>query len=383
MKKSFSNAILEAERCVSCGLCLPNCPTYRKTLSEADSPRGRLNLMRGAMKGEIPINKRFIEHIDLCLDCRSCEKVCPNHVQYDAVLRTMRAPIEEAKGRSLLKKASLGLVSRPGWVEKMGRLYLESGLRLPGKYSNLDAMMQRGLPAFPKKSVYEAKGEKNGEVGLFLGCIARLTDTHALNAAIHVLNSLGYTVHVPQDQTCCGALHVRYGEDAVPLMEKNRQAFSEIDTIVSTSSACTAELSREFQGRVQDISGFLENAEGWERVEISPFEGKIAVHDPCSLRNVLKKEAMPYRILEKIPGAIVEALPANGQCCGSAGSYFLTEPEMANALLDDKMEVIGKSEAKIIATSNVGCAMSLRGRGARVAHPVVIIARQMGYQCSI
>ncbi|HQT26439.1 MAG TPA: (Fe-S)-binding protein, partial [Burkholderiales bacterium] len=226
-------------------------------------------------------------------------------------------------------------------------------------------------------------GEVIGEVGLFLGCIARLTDTHALNASIHVLNSLGYTVHVPQNQTCCGALHARYGEDAEPLLTKNHEAFSGMDSIVSTSSACVAELSREFQGRVHDISLFLDIAKGWERVDIAPFEGKIAVHDPCSLRNVLKDEAAPYRLLERIPEAIVEPLSGNGQCCGSAGSYFLTEPEMANALLDDKMEMIGNSGAQLIATSNVGCAMSLRGRGASVLHPVVILARQMGYQCSI
>ena len=382
MHSSFSNAIHEADRCVSCGLCLQNCPTYRKTLSEADSPRGRINLMRGVMKEEIPLNARFIEHIDLCLDCRACEKACPNHVAYDAILRAMRKPIEkEKKGRRLLKRASLNLLSRPEMLERIGRLYLKSGMGrfLPGKLKPLDTLLPRGLPGFPEKTVYPAQGEALGEVGLFLGCVARLTDTLTLNAAIHVLNRLGYTVHVPQDQTCCGALHARFGENAEPLVTRNLEAFSGIDVVLGTSSACTVELSSFFQGRIFDISRFLCEAKGWERMEISPFEGKIAVHEPCSLRNVLKGQDYPYRLLERIPGASVVPLEGNGQCCGSAGSYFLTQPEMANSLLDDKMEMVCKSGARIIATSNVGCAMFMGARGAGVLHPVVILARQTGF----
>lgn len=335
--------------------------------------------MRGVMKGDIPLNERFIEHIDLCLDCRSCETVCPNHVGYGAVLRVMRKPVEEAKkGGRLLKKASLRLLSRPEWIERLGRLYLKSKVRPPEKIAHLDALVPRGLPPSPSKSVHPAEGEVLGEVGLFLGCISRLTDTLALNSAIHVLNRLGYAVHVPQNQTCCGALHARFGEDSGALLEKNAEAFSGLDAIISTSSACTVELSAAFPGRVYDISRFLADAPGWDRVKIAPLETRIAVHEPCSLRNVLKEERHPYRLLERIPGAIVEALEGNGQCCGSAGSYFLTQPEMANALLDDKMARVNESGAAIIATSNIGCALSLRARGAAVLHPVVILARQMG-----
>lgn len=380
------SAISEADRCVSCGLCLPSCPTYRKTFSEADSPRGRIALMRGVMKDEIPLNARFIEHIDLCLDCRACERVCPNHVAYDAILRAMRAPLESAKkpgfwtGR--LRRLSLALVADPGSLTRLGRFYMKSGVGkfLPGRLKRLDALLPRGQPDFPEKEIYPAAGEEKGEVGLFLGCVARLADSLALNAAIHVLNRLGYTVLVPKKQTCCGALHARHGEEAGALTEANLRAFSGIDVILGTSSACTAELSSIFHGRIFDISRFLADAQGWEKVEIAPFEGKIAVHDPCSLRNVLKGEGHVYRLLERIPGAVVTPLGGNDQCCGSAGSYFLSQPEMAKALMDDKMKAMEASGADLVATSNVGCAMSLRAEFGNVMHPVVILAYRMGFE---
>ncbi len=379
------NAILEAERCVSCGLCLQNCPTYLKTLSEADSPRGRIALMRGAARCEIPINARFVEHIDLCLDCRACERVCPNQVAYGSILRAMRKPVEAAKRQGLLEKlfrrASLFLLAHPEKIEQFGRRYLGSPIRglLPDKLKKLDAMLPDAPAREIKPSIYPAVGEKRGDVGLFLGCVARISDSVTLRASIHVLNRLGYTVHVPQAQTCCGALHGRLGEDEAPLVERNRSAFAKVDKIVCTSSACAAELLEQFPGRVFDISRFLNESEGWENMEISPLDAKIAVHDPCSLRNVLKGEAHPYKLLERIPNAKIVALPGNSQCCGSAGSYFLTQPAMANALMDDKMKLIGGVNADVVATSNVGCAMSFKARGLRTQHPVVLLAYQMGF----
>ncbi len=380
------NAILEAERCVSCGLCLQNCPTYLKTLSEADSPRGRIALMRGAAKGEIPINARFTEHIDLCLDCRACERACPNQVAYGSILRAMRRPVEDAKRRgaleNLFRRASLFLLAHPEKMAELGRRYLGSPIRglLPAKLKKFDAMLPDAPAKAVKPSIYPAVGERRGDVGLFLGCVARISDSVTLRASIHVLNRLGYTVHVPQGQTCCGALHGRFGEDETPLVEMNKAAFSKVEKIVCTSSACTAELLEQFPGRVCDISRFLDEAEGWEKLEIMPLDAEIAVHDPCSLRNALKGEVHPYRLLERIPNAKIAALPGNSQCCGSAGSYFLTEPAMANALMDDKMRLIEGVGADVVATSNVGCAMSFRARGLKALHPVVLLAYQMGFE---
>lgn len=346
--------------------------------------------MRGVMKADIPLNSCFSRHIDLCLDCRACERVCPNHVAYDAILRSMRKPVESARKKDFLRRKleriSLSLVAHPRHLGKMrlaasgARKFIPENSRL----GQLNRLLPDSLYAAPDRSVYPAQGAVIGHVGLFLGCVARLTDALTLNATIHVLNKLGYTVQVPQGQTCCGALHARFGEDASALAENNRQAFSGLDVILGTSSACTAELCGDpgFSGRVIDISRFLDGSTGWERVEIAPLKKKIVVHDPCSLRNVLKDQDYPYRLLQRIPGAQVVPLGGNDQCCGSAGSYFLTQPEMANALLDDKMKELAEAGADMVATSNVGCAMSLRTRlqGTGVLHPVVILAHQMGFE---
>ena len=374
----IESLVREADRCVACGLCVPVCPTYRKTLSEADSPRGRIQLMRGVMKGDLPLSDRFAEHIDLCLTCRACESVCPNRVEYDSLLRAMRAPIERRAGKISrgIRRGALFTLAHPGLLQGLGRIYARTRRLFPGR---IDRMFPEKIEPVRRGGTFPAKGREHGTVGLLLGCVSRVADARTLNASIHVLNALGYTVKVPGNQGCCGALHARYGEDASALVSGNAEAFSGLDAVIGTSSACTAELARTLPA--VDISAFLCDARGWEGVEIRPLEARIAVHEPCSLRNVLKGREPPYALLRRIPGAEVFPLGGNDQCCGSAGSYFLSQPEMANALLDDKMDRMAESGASIVATSNVGCAMSLAPRtGAKVMHPVLILAQQMGFK---
>jgi glycolate oxidase iron-sulfur subunit len=277
------------------------------------------------------------------------------------------------------------------------------------------------LKAHTWQPVYPAVGHPRGQVGLFLGCIARLADATTLNAAIFVLIRLGYTVHVPSAQTCCGALHQHSGDRimAGQLACQNIAAFNELnlDAILSTASGCGVQLEEyrlssfpqpfslrsrvedngaqagqldrpviKFSAKVMDIGAFLNAAQGWDGVELAPLPQKIAVHDPCSLRNVLRGTAHAYALLARIPGARVAPLPGNDQCCGAAGTYFIDQPEMAAPLLHDKMTALKASGARYLATSNIGCAMhmgsALRQAGAEieVVHPVTLIARQMGIQ---
>ena len=160
-----------------------------------------------------------------------------------------------------------------------------------------------------------------------------------------------------------------------------------LHAIISTASGCGVQLAEapfDFSAEVIDISAFLEKTEGWNDVKISPLPHKITVHEPCSLRNVLRGAAHPYALLARIPGACIAPLVGNDQCCGAAGTYFLDQPEMAKALLDDKMVAVDKSGGRYLATSNVGCALhlasALRQAGSKieVLHPVTLLARQMG-----
>lgn len=401
-----------ANRCVACGLCVPHCPTYRKTLSEADSPRGRIALMDGVLSGRIPANERFFRHLDLCLNCRACERVCPNQVAYGRLADEMRentAPLRETAGMhgacvklaldQLAAKpwrlAALAPLLRPYAGSGLQRFARSSGILRAAGLAKLEAQLPSPLLPAPRPGTYTAEGKARGTVGLFLGCAARLIDGEALNAAMLVLNRLGYTVHVPARQSCCGGLHRESGRAAAAreLAAQNVAAFSGngIDTIVSVASGCGARLAEygesaaaaEFSARVCDIGAFLAKAGGWDTLAMAPLAAGILVHDPCTLRNALCAEAAPYRLLKRIPQAVVEPLAGNDQCCGAAGSYFLREPEMARSLLDDKIRAARRAGAKYLATSNVGCArfladgLRLAGVNIEVVHPVTLVARQL------
>ena len=411
---STESLILEASRCVACGLCLPQCPTYLKTQSEADSPRGRLMLMKGVLEQRIPINERFIAHIDGCLTCRACENVCPNHVSYEPIVNSMRAIISPTRN-SLINRIGRFMMSqliakpyRLEWLHGLLRFYQISGLqRLLRQCSFLNyfkiGRIEKYLPIIPLhkgwRREYSPERENRGSVGLFLGCVARLFDIETVKSAIFVLNRLGYTVVLPENQTCCGALHLHsgYSQDVDKLALQNVSAFEKIkvDAIISTASGCGTTLAeyqsgkneRVFSTKVQDISTFLVNVD-WSEVRLNSLSAKVVIQDPCTLRNVTKKFDAPYRLLKKIPGINVEPLRNNHICCGAAGTYFLTQSDMSQKLMLDKINDIQKAAPLFVATSNVGCAMHLRvglqeiGSNIEVLHPVTLIARQMGFNHS-
>lgn len=399
----------EAARCVACGLCVPHCPTYRKTLNEADSPRGRIVLMQGVLEHSIPPNERFLTHIDSCLACRACENVCPNNVAYGRLIAGVRGLAEKSRRRSLwqgwLRHALVdGVATKPAVLRLLGgalRLGQAAGLRVLARNSvwlkrfawgRIAGRLPRLKPQPAWQAVYPATGRGRGEVGLFLGCVARAMDNETLAAAIFVLNRLGYTVHVPPRQACCGALHASLGEPEKSrrFEQRNLRAFSglKLEAVIVTASGCGAALKeypQVFSDKVKDISEFLATADGWGSIEIAPLAQRVALHEPCLMRNVLHCQDKPYTLLRRIPGATVSPLAGNDQCCGGAGAYFMTQPGMAAALLADKMEAVGASGAKFIATSNVGCAIHLAaglsdaGMRIEVLHPVTLIARQMGF----
>jgi len=434
----------EAGQCVSCGLCVPHCPSYRVTLSEADSPRGRIALMNGVATGRIPMNPRFALHMDRCLTCRACEAVCPNQVHFGQLIDDAREmisspPLEVGRNNPGLRVSRFRkwvereLIAQPSRIDALRpllRSYQRSGLQKWVRKSGLLgktklALLEAQIPLIdrPRSSswsaVYPAAGKPRGEVGLFLGCVARVADATTLDATLFVLNQLGYTVHVPSAQTCCGALQRHRGDvDAAEQLERqNVQAFAGLDLaeIITTASGCGAQLSEyssfpsfpgwrrtpgapaagpqaggETPGRsspkILDVSEFLAGAEGWEDVRLQPLPCKILIHEPCTLRNVLRASPYAYKLLERIPQAQVTPLAGNDQCCGAAGTYFLDQPEISAALLEDKVTALKAGQARYLATSNVGCALHIAaglrqaGLGIEVVHPVTLIARQMGMQ---
>lgn len=393
MAFNIKELIIEADRCVACGLCLPHCPTYRKTGSEADSPRGRIQLMRAVAQDILPNNDRFKAHIDLCLNCRSCETACPNNVNYGALVDTSRA--------LFIPKKSIWLTLAKPFIRHRHLSYsLSWGIWLAQKLQ-LNRLMQQVIPAAKRlpniekpiswKPLYLASSNtgapnKKGAVSLFLGCTTSALDSQTLTASIYVLNKLGFDVHIPAQQTCCGGIARQMGEaeEASKLLALNAVSFALSMPILTTASGCGTGLNDYLpEHKVHDISAFLMTCD-WTDMKIKPMNYRIYVQDPCSLRNGQKTQQAVYQLLKKIPQADIQSLPGNSQCCGGAGAYMLTQNDMAEILLEDKIDIIKNNKVAILATSNIGCSLHIasglreQNLSVLVLHPMQIIARQMG-----
>jgi len=395
MTLSIQHTIQEADRCVACGLCLPHCPTYFKTGSEADSPRGRIQLISAVAKEIIPNNARFKAHINACLSCRNCETACPNGVRYGALIDSTRSITQQPNTLAnwlywlTQKPFALRLSSQLlRIVQRIGGLAILSKLNV--NISHKIALLPPLTHTQTWQAFYPATQTKRGAVNLFLGCITNAFDAETLRASIHVLTRLGYDVHIPPAQSCCGGIARQQGESttAEQLIANNVDAFENGLPVLTTASGCGAGLKDYTQLPVQDISDFLTQCD-WNDIALSPLPVHVALHEPCTLRNVMKSGKSVATLLHRIPQIQVSAMKGNMQCCGGAGTYMLQQPEMAQALLADKMVALEGDIYDYLATSNIGCAMQL-GSGIRqqampikILHPVVLIAKQMGFKSEL
>ncbi len=413
-----------ADRCVLCGLCLPHCPTYRKTGDENESPRGRVVLMRALASGALPASARLAAHLSQCLGCRACERVCPSGVRYGQLIEAGRALLHTQQPAAWPARMGLGLSARPRLLEGIGaalRVYQRSGLqrllRASGllrllRVQRLESLLPALPPALPRDAFHPARGTRRGYVALFLGCVARVLDAHTLAAAIRLLTRLGFDVVIPRAQTCCGALHREAGElgQAQALARLNLDAFraASVDAVITVASGCGAVLadagrndasmagrggpcrepaaedaSTTHRVRILDIHQFLADVTLPESMTLAPLPLTIAVQDPCSLRNAVRAEQAVYALLGRIPAARIVPLAENHLCCGGAGAYPLRQPAMAGLLRADKLAHLLRLRPAVLATANLGCALHL-GAGLRdqgleieVTHPLVLFERQL------
>ena len=397
--------LADADKCVKCALCLPHCPTYRETLDEGESPRGRIALMQGFATGALAITPRLAGHLDRCLGCRACEAVCPAEVPYGKLL--------DAARRVLLRHGRREPPRARGfawWMRNPARLrVLHLSLwcaqrfgvsRLAVFFPRLTRLAQL-LPAVSRPRRLPAgyaAGGNAAEVQLFLGCIARVLQPQVAAASLRLLNALDYSVSLPENQTCCGALdqHAGRREQAMLLAQKNLEAFNADAGIplLHTASGCGATLAEYpllvddaraagFSARTHDICEFIAQAPRLRQIQFRPWPVRVLVHSPCTLKNVLKTEQFAEHALRHIPQIQVERLPAAVGCCGAAGSYVLNEPQMADCLADKTVETIAAHRPDAVVTSNVGCALQLRAALRRrhldipMLHPVEVLARQL------
>ena len=396
------------DACVHCGFCLQACPTFLATGDESDSPRGRIELMRGLERGDIAAtDPALIYHLDRCLGCRACEPVCPSGVQYGHGLEAARSRITGERGVSRLARLALWTLTTPGVsgvVYWLTRLLRATGLpRLFagwGRFRFAMGMLAATKPVGRMGRWADGRTHRAGtahppirpSAQLFRGCVMQGLFSHVHDATIRTLGVNGYQTREVDGQVCCGALHEHAGlaNEARALARINVEAFGDGDEpIVVNSAGCGAlmkdygrllgdERSERFAARVKDVTELLAGPPP-SLVPGAPLDLHVAYDPPCHLLHAQRIAIPPLKLFAAIP--LLELVPVTGaaECCGSAGLFTLLEPEMSRAVLSAKLERLREAAPQVVATGNPGCLMQIgaglaaAGIRARVRHPIELL----------
>ncbi len=383
--------------CIQCGLCLNACPTYRVLGTEMDSPRGRIYQVLQVDSGRLPVAESFVTHIDRCLDCRGCETACPSGVQYGRIVERARAVIEQEYRRPWLERRLrnyfFNSVLRDRnklarWARRL-RFLQKSGLQKLAGASGVVKLLglanvEKLAPKFDEHFYFEefgqafpAIGTTRGRVAFLAGCIASVAFAELNRATVRVLQQNGVDVFIPREQGCCSALHAHAGfrNEARELARNNIRAMldGKFDAIVTNAAGCGSTMkeygellehdpefsirAREFAGKVKDVTEYL------AQLGIKPPKKKISrrvtYQDPCHLVHGQRLRNPPREILKLLGADLVEMQHAD-ICCGSAGTYNVTQNKLATQILDQKMNSIKGVTPDTIVTANVGCMLQLR-----------------------
>jgi glycolate oxidase iron-sulfur subunit len=399
------------QRCVHCGFCLPTCPTYAVLGVEMDSPRGRIRLMETVWQGRVDVRSDpFERHMYGCLDCRACETACPSGVEFGKLMEGARSQIEAARPRSLPERlirrlAFRALLPRPALLGPFAhfsvlskRLGAAAVLRAIGSRIEIARRLAALLDLVPDRAssralaaTYPARGALRGRVALFTGCVMRaaFSDTNAATARVLARN--GFEVVVPEAQTCCGALHAHAGErvDARTLARRNIAALEQLDVaaFIVNAAGCGAALKEygwllkddaswsdraaRFASRVKDASEFL--ADVGLTAAPGPIRARVAYDDPCHLLHGQRISRQPRALLAAIPELRAMPLLEADWCCGSAGTYNVTQPELSAKLLERKVGHITASGAEMVVTANPGCQMQISAGLHAAGAPVSVV----------
>lgn len=419
-------------QCIHCGLCLPTCPTYDATKLERHSPRGRIQLMKNVAEGRLDITETFGDEMYFCLGCLACETACPAGVNYTEMFEVARADIERAgvlntDKRNWIRSVLLrGVFTRPWVLRLIGRamwIYQASGMEAlvkklglmrfaPRSLRELEPLAPRIRREFSDELIAEIEtpgGSARARVGMLTGCVQDLTYSDVNRDTVDVLLANGCEVVTPRSQHCCGSLHGHNGELAtardmarrnIDAMERSAGPLVELDAIVSNAGGCGshlkhydhllrddpeyAERAREWSERLKDIHEFLSALGPVKPSHSLAKDGaalEVTYHESCHLCHGQKITKQPRDLLKLIPGLKLVELPEANWCCGSAGVYNITQPEMSMKLLKRKMANIARTGARCVANGNPGCSVQIEagvrmhGVEVEIAHPISLLAR--------
>jgi glycolate oxidase iron-sulfur subunit len=415
------------QQCMHCGLCLPTCPTYDATKLERHSPRGRIALMRAIADDRLGVSRTFGEEMYFCLGCLACTTACPAGVNYAELFEHARAEVERTgvlrkPRRSLIRGFTVAWLfmdlRRMRFFGRLLRFPQRLGLQalirrsgvlrlLPRRLQELEAMTPTIQPKFSSEliaPITPALGRRRYRVAMLTGCVQDLIFSDVNRDTVEVLARNGCEVVTPPEQFCCGSLHGHNGEPdlAARLARRNLDQFppDQFDAIITNAGGCGSHL-KHYAKLLQDDPAYAARAAEWDRKARDVHEWLIEIgfeppasdgqpaqtvtyHESCHLAHGQKVVAQPRQILRSIPNLRLVELPESNWCCGSAGIYNLTQPEMANQLLERKLRHIGSTNTEVVATANSGCLLQIingaRGHrlSIRVAHPVSLLAE--GYR---
>ena len=339
-------------RCISCGFCLPSCPTYRLTGRESSSPRGRITLMRALESGRLPDDDPTLaEESSFCLGCRACEPVCPAEVQYGALLEEWLS--HQWRRRPLLLRLLLFAVARRWRVRLLGMFRRHARSKAP----------RIAVTASRPRLTKRADGPS-----LLLGCFERVMYPGVSRAAERVSPVLA----CPAAQGCCGALHAHNGD-----LERGRAMARDLGNslagpIVTTSGGCAAHLAAVLgRDRIHEISAWLlatSDLSLFRRVTVDGRPVRVALQDSCHLRNGLGGASPPREVLRAIADYV--ELPSAGSCCGAAGTYSLLRPGDARRVFAPKLREIEAADLDYVVAVNPGCLRQLQTELRRAKSPV-------------
>ena len=372
------------QKCVHCGFCLPNCPTYQTMGEEMDSPRGRIFLMKEALEGQIEITDTST-YIDRCLGCLSCETSCPSGVPYGELLTPFRAIADSSRKRSMMERLfrtsilrTLPFPRRFRLAMKLGSLAKPFSSILPHRIQSALKLIPTELPkSEPLPEIYPAEGECRARVALLAGCAQTVLSPDINWATLRVLARNGVETYIPKSQTCCGALAAHTGaiSQAKEFAKRNLNAFPiDVDAIVTNAAGCGSGMheyglwlagepeedeAKKFSKRICDVSVFLAKR-GIESPPPLKNPIRVAYHDACHLAHAQRVKQQPRDLLRSIENLEIAEIPSGEICCGSAGTYNMEQPESAEQLGTEKAKAIASTKPDVVASGNIGCLMQIQ-----------------------